>query len=618
VSSSSKRAYQQQFRKWKFPSKHNPAYKNDHLVARVKELWERNLPQTEMLRILTEEDGFDIKDRELTRVRAINRWLLRMPNGTQPPVIDNAAPPPADDPPMSQALPSDTVPPEHLALQQLAEVSGIIWTDKAQPKRKRGARTSRGPTAESSGQQQPRFPSETTIDEARLILGLDTESYRETRAAFVKICEQTDIVKKTLAGPERWEAAKEQLIREISQLQTAMWVNKDNGDNKKLALEIICTDVTKRMRVAEHRMTIAEAKNLLGVNPEQIRGMRLSLTRLLREDRVTTKSEAGQEHWDDLKRRWAMGSDVIQAILLSGEADPANQDKAKALEVLARDVIKRLRDDDRYVQRDRTKSKPSPQGKKKAALKPVTKAGPKRTPASRITRQLPSPQASQLDIGEMDAANFDHTSQVGQLPRLDLVPTTPDGSGQVTLGLSSQDTGLQSSPDGLVHHASARLMPSSVLASQAGLPLDPQLGSALLLTADGQSAFVDQQYVEQFAAAQAAQVFHAHAVPPPPTAQRTSTVAIYLRLHGSSTFVTATNLWIATLNSHSLQELRHIAAEKWPGAICLRVEGVLKDGKGSEVPLQIDEDQELAAYLAHLQGVTPTFNVQLVPGWKTG
>ena len=34
-----------------------------------------------MLRVLNEEDGFDIKERELMRVRAKNRWLLRVPNG---------------------------------------------------------------------------------------------------------------------------------------------------------------------------------------------------------------------------------------------------------------------------------------------------------------------------------------------------------------------------------------------------------------------------------------------------------------------------------------------------------------------------------------------------------
>jgi hypothetical protein len=55
--------------------------------------------------------------------------------------------------------------------------------------------------------------------------------------------------------------------------------------------------------------------------------------------------------------------------------------------------------------------------------------------------------------------------------------------------------------------------------------------------------------------------------------------------------------------------------DKFPGALCARVEGIVKDGKGGELPLQIQDDEELGAYLAHLQGGTPTFSVQLV--WKT-
>src|SRR2546423_7987089 len=76
----SKRAYQTQFKRWGFPSKQNPAHRNVDLVSRVKELWEKNTSQRDMLKTLTEE-GFNIKERELMRVRAKNRWLLRVPNG---------------------------------------------------------------------------------------------------------------------------------------------------------------------------------------------------------------------------------------------------------------------------------------------------------------------------------------------------------------------------------------------------------------------------------------------------------------------------------------------------------------------------------------------------------
>jgi len=88
-----------------------------------------------------------------------------------------------------------------------------------------------------------------------------------------------------------------------------------------------------------------------------------------------------------------------------------------------------------------------------------------------------------------------------------------------------------------------------------------------------------------------------------------------MRLHPSSGFVSGANLWIATLASRSVQELEQIAADRFPGMMCIRLEAVVKDGRGGELPLSIDHDQELGAYFAHLQGAAPTFNVQMV--WKT-
>lgn len=216
----------------------------------------------------------------------------------------------------------------------------------------------------------------------------------------------------------------------------------------------------------------------------------------------------------------------------------------------------------------------------------------------------------------VDDGGYGHDTAVSQLSHMELVPRGTNRSVPIPLGLQTPTPSLQDAAEALTHSQS-RLLSTSVLNAQTPLPLESQLGSALLL-GEGPSPFVDDQYVQQFAAAHqaAAQVFQAVAAPPPPPQPEPSSVAVYLRLHPSSTFVTATTLWIATLSSPSLQELRHIATEKWPGAICLRVEGLLKDGKGAEVPLGIDQDQELEAYLAHVQGWTPTFKVQLVPAWK--
>ncbi|KAK6815827.1 hypothetical protein PG987_016593 [Apiospora arundinis] len=55
--------------RWDFPSKQNPDYKNGPALRGVG-LWAKNLLQKDMLRVLTEEDGFDTTHRELMRVRS--------------------------------------------------------------------------------------------------------------------------------------------------------------------------------------------------------------------------------------------------------------------------------------------------------------------------------------------------------------------------------------------------------------------------------------------------------------------------------------------------------------------------------------------------------------------
>jgi hypothetical protein len=124
--------------------------------------------------------------------------------------------------------------------------------------------------------------------------------------------------------------------------------------------------------------------------------------------------------------------------------------------------------------------------------------------------------------------------------------------------------------------------------------------------ANAQSAFMGQQYVaQQFSPAPSTAMFQG--VP-----AVSASFAIFLRLHPSSTIVANTGLWIGTMSAHSVQELRDVAVAKFPGAICVRIEGIIKDDKGTELPLQIQDDEELTAYFAHMRGGSPTFAVQLV------
>ncbi|KAF9869626.1 hypothetical protein CkaCkLH20_12923 [Colletotrichum karsti] len=589
-----KRAFQTQFRKWDFPSKRNPAHKNGRLVARVKELWERNLSQRDMLTVLN-QDGFDIKKRELVRVRTMNGWLMKAANGERMRENENESRPGMD--PLSDFAGRNDDAQMAGGANDMTEILGEMPDEDAaawdgEKNRRKRRRLKAWESTSQDVPVAPRFPSETTLDEAKAILDLSNDVYRQVRATFSRICEESGISKKSIAGPDKWEAAKDRLVREMPQLRDVMSQSEEDHKSKKLALDVICADITKRARTLDKRVTLAEIKTILGVNPEETREMRSTFEQIAREAGLGSKSEAGPERWSVLIERWQDSSPLVQRVLAHGPAAPGYAEKERALDVLARDVMKRLRDE---VSR---KDKPSKGGSVKAK-QPATSFEPQQE-----TVLAPTTQPEMIEDIQGNHGLVNQYGNAGQVSSLGMVPSSGDSQTQMLIPVPMQSQ----APDHLGHSA-ARIL-SNALLGQTNMGLDSHLGSSLLMSANAQAAFVSQQYAQQFTASQP--IYHA---PPPPAP--TAVVAIYLRLHPSSTFVVNANLWIATLGSHSMQELRHVAASKFPGALCLRVEGVIKDGKGGEMPLQIDQDPELAAYLAHLQGATPVFNVQLVPGWKT-
>ncbi|KAL3425155.1 hypothetical protein PVAG01_04436 [Phlyctema vagabunda] len=589
----SKRAFQTQFKRWEFPSKQHPAHKNVELVQRVKELWEHNTSQREMLRILNDEDGFDIKERELMRVRAKNRWLLRVPNGmktnkkpnSDQDVINQlqqalypdgqmAEEPEMEEMPRSMELPprseSPPLSPEVIKkrqdrLNKLQAESAERWNTR---KRRRRTRGWAGLPADPPG--PPRFPSETTIDESKAFLSLDNALYRDVRGRFQRICEDAGILKKTIAGPERWEAAKSSLIQECQHLQDVFWRSEENIEQKKLALDVVCSDVTKRMRTLERRMTIAEAKNALGVNPEQSRQLRNSFYQTLKADHFTSKLEAGEEHWKELKDTWVNGSDLLKTILASGEADPSYQAKLKAMEVLCRDVMKRLRDD--QTKRDPTRKK-----------NPSINYNDSASPMSYMPQQADNSFQQTPHEALVEAATHAQARVQSQAQ-------------QAHMHHVHTQSQLQSHGDVMLDHGDMQIDPSLLLAAAN----DPSLMNR-------QNHYTEQQFADQQYDAQAAQA----SFQPSPTS-----IAVYFRLHPASDFQSTSRLWVSTLSSVSVDELRHLATAKFPGTIALRIEGIIKEASGNDVTIQIDQDEELDAYLQATGGVKPIFAVQLVSAWK--
>lgn len=517
--SPSKRAFQTQFRRWDFPSKQNPAHRNTDLVSRVKELWEQNYTQRDMVKTLNEE-GFQIKERELMRVRAKNRWLLRIPNGQKPTpeedafqaellaaaaLPDDATPMDALPPPTPvvavaqstlEELPEDILRKRKERHDQMQAESDERWAAK---KRRRRTRDYGGIPADPPG--PPRFPSETTLGESMDFLMMDGKLYREARLQFQSICEDMRIIKKTLAGTDKWAEAKNRLIQENPHLST-VFADPHNTPAKELALDVIATDVTKRMRTIDTRMTIVDAKNTLGVNPEQSRQIRNSFYLILQNDHFTSKLETGPEHWEELKEQWVNSSSLLTALMREDQDQDQLAKKKKALEVLCRDVMKRLRD---------------AQKKGDTVASPTTPA-PRKASTSKMSTQK----------------NTTTNSDVPPLP----------SAGPFDLG---------------------------------DLQIDPSL----------------LQPSEEVA------------LPPP-----SKPIAAYIKPHPQSQAHARDKMFIVTLTSRHYSELEAAIKFKWTDCIITSVEGLSKAPDGSEITFPVDGDDELDAYLDHVQGSKVKFLVQ--------
>ncbi|KAL4875527.1 hypothetical protein BJY04DRAFT_163664 [Aspergillus karnatakaensis] len=558
--SPSKRAFQTQFKRWGFPSKQNPAHKNLELVTRIKQLWETNTSQRDMLRILNEE-GFQIKERELMRVRAKNRWLLRVPNGMkarqavqisahyseedsllalqqavykntgsydEPETIETGEGYPSDP---SLGLSPEVAAKRKERLERLKEESAERWATR---KRRRRTRGWAGLPADPPG--PPRFPSETTIDESKKYLELDNVGYRQLRDQFQKICEDAGVIKKTIAGPEKWQEVKNTLIQESEHLQRVFWEDPNQLEAKSLALDIVCTDVTKRMRTLERRMTIAEAKNALRVNPEESRQIRNAFYNTLKNDHFTSKLEAGDEHWTELKEQWIRGSELLQHILGPGQADPEHATKLKALEVLCRDVMKRLRD-------DQTKRVPS-----------------RRRQAATIDNRVPETGDTDV-VGPFDSEISNGISTLAS-QALASAPIASSDLGDMQIDPSLLQAANDTSFTANTHHDS----------SQTFGYMDPMLSPIIM------------------------------------------PIHVNLSITSESGFHEVSKTWVDKLTTRSFLELRQLVSARFPDSIIARIVAFNGDANGNNVPFEISNDHELYGYLSHLQGRKATFAFVLSEG----
>jgi len=610
--------------RWDFPGKQNPAHKNSALTARVKELWEQNYTQKDMLDALQAE-GFEINDRELMRVRLRFKWFLResrskgptkrKPKKKKTVVVagntlidqlaaallqreDSSSEDESEDEedaqqevvsrelaaqipePPAQPLDEEEALRRHLRQQQLQAESDEKWRTK---KRRRRTRGWAGLPADAPG-EPPRFPSETTIDESKAYLSLDNRLYKQMREHFQAICTEQGVTKKTVAGPEKWNQLLQRLVRENTHLanvfqQEAETLQQSDAtwrpkNYKVLSLDVICQDVTKRMRTQESRMGMPEAKNALGLNPEQTRQVRSAFLTILKADNITNKLELGDERWTQLKHRWVQESELLSRLVvpeevpIGSEAGSKHSQKVKAIEILARDVMKRLQAE--LAQHGASKKKQSHQG-----------PGPGPAPPSIASQADTLPTKGR---GRRTAANI---GPLLQSPGIAALPANTDFQIDPSLLLAASDAAFLS-PD----PTASQQFPQADYQHQSRIPQSRQHAAPTQIQS---SSFM-------------------HTTPAP--------LPVYFRLHPhSTTSFPSKTVWLSVMQSGTVTELKNLAMREHPGTMVLRLEGLVvhrAEGVDREVVVAVDDDAELGAFLGHVQGGKATFVVLLAMNGDAG
>ena len=532
-----------------------------------------------MLTILRGE-GWDVKERELTKLRKDHDLLLREPNkngngsdkrqkrkrdalgelADQNGQDGHAAASDAGRP--RSPSPETVLPPEVIAKREARQARLLA---ESQERLKAGTRRRR--TKVWSGlppdpAQPPRYPSELTMEESKNELGLDRQLYQDMRNIFEDICRSNNVVKKTLCGADTWKNVKEQLISQFQHLQPIFWgtdVAELNMTQKPMALDLICMDVTKKIRTVGTRITITDAKNIIGVTPQEGRDIRAAFDAILKGDHFVSKLEVPKEHWDALKEKWVAESPKLQQILAGGDADPDLPAKLRSLESIASDVQKRHRD---Y----QTRKDPMRLTKTSASSFPGRGPPPSSTPnivAKKSKKINPPPAINRSDQAADSPVQAFLTGALSNHPPSDIIPTS-------------------SSPNDMTTFASQALAHTQYndFTDYGGMQIDP----SLLEAAGSLPPNLDNSHAQMQNDAPVRVFFR-----PSPTSQLK---------HLSS----ASKVWLGTLQApYSVNNLRALALDGsglQGKARVGKIEGVAEGDGG----WSIDEDDELEAYLGFVRG----------------
>ena len=361
--------FRRQFTTWGFQPRRKRLSPEDEpaVLERIKELWEQNYLRKEIRQTL-EDNGWEIGENQFVKLWKQNGFKLRNGTGyaepdegtrkrktapdnmgnnddrsdrldqtqrTNPKEDENLRQPPLQEPLLRPLEPQEAA----IRSQRLLAIEQ--WDAQKMQSRKRRRRI-RGfshlpPDAPGTA---PRYASETSLDECKAFLNMTNEIYIAIRNEYEAICLETNIIKKTQCADGVWDASKRRLISGNAHLNATMYPGHPDEEKMLNALDCICSDVTKRMRMASKTVTVAGASNLLGFNPTESKAVRRSLYEIMVADNFESRLLCGEDHWQSLRQRWISTSEKLQCAV--DEGDPA---KIRAVNCLTKDARKRLSED---------------------------------------------------------------------------------------------------------------------------------------------------------------------------------------------------------------------------------------------------------------------------------
>lgn len=477
--------------------------------------------------------------------------------------------------------------PEEAARRAQREADLHAESERLMQTRKRRRRLrDRGPVAADAPGMAPRYMSELSLDECKVLLHLSNEMYTQIRAEFEAICREQGVMKMSHCADGVWQSMKDRVVRENAHLSAVLHPLQSDLERKTVALNCIFIDTTKRMRMMEKYMTLPEANNILGLGPLQSKEVRRMFYELLETNHFTSVVSCGPDFLDALKQQWYAQSDTLQAAMTGN--DPQ---KVKAVGVLDRDVRKRYHGDrgrkDPSLKQWQRANHGGP-GPGQAQMQKRARRTKKSTSAAvNSDTTTPPAQATQANatgrVENFDTARKRHIAPVGpawdgnQVPEYrsttiaDLVPPINFDLDPALEDLGRPKTG----------------------------PIWPPMSSNDSDTRQADPISISNgQYVN-----------------PPSASPAPVSIPAYFRLSPESTLLgNHPRMWLGKLTARTLASLHAAATSKAGATRVAKVQGVVKSGNGGEDSWLIESDDELEVYLGEA-GEKATFVVVLEGGY---